>query len=175
MYTNIKYNDYLESMLEQLSGTGAFITAKKNGDEHANTMTIGWGHIGFIWGKPVFIAYVRYNRFTYDIMEHTDEFTISVPIDQNVDDELKFCGINSGRDLNKFEKSTITAIKGRTIDTPIVGECDLHYECKTIYKQAMEPGLIEDNIRNKYYGNNNVYHVIYYGEIVDCYRFNKKL
>ena len=35
----------------------AFVTTKC-GDK-VNTMAIGWGHIGRIWERPVFVAYVR--------------------------------------------------------------------------------------------------------------------
>ena len=62
----------------------------------------------------------------------------------------------------------MTAIAGKVIDTPIIDECDLHYECKVVYKQAMEPGLLDENINKNYYSNHD-YHVIYYGEIVASY------
>ena len=61
----VKYNEYLDQVMEQLSGEGIFLTVKNN--KKANTMTIGWGFIGIMWNKPVFIAAVRYSRHTYEI------------------------------------------------------------------------------------------------------------
>ena len=50
------YHHHAEKMLAQMP-KGVFITAKAG--DTTNTMTIAWGHIGVIWGKPIFIAYVR--------------------------------------------------------------------------------------------------------------------
>ena len=46
---------------------GIFLTSK-SGDK-VNSMVIGWGHIGRVWERPVFIAYVRTSRspFVYTI------------------------------------------------------------------------------------------------------------
>ena len=56
----------------------------------------------------------------------------------------------------------------RVINTPVLADCEMHYECKVIYKQAMEPGNILQSVKDRYYPTNN-YHVVYYGEIVDSY------
>ena len=41
---------------------GIFLTSK-SGDK-VNSMVIGWGHIGRVWERPVFIAYVCTSRYT---------------------------------------------------------------------------------------------------------------
>ena len=55
----IAYNQYAKETLEILS-KGALLTVKSG--EKVNAMTIGWGSIGFMWGKPVFMAMVRPSR-----------------------------------------------------------------------------------------------------------------
>lgn len=165
MFKDIAYNEYSKEMLEQLQ-KGAFLTVK-NG-EKLNTMTIGWGTIGFIWNKPIFTVLVRYSRHTYDMIKDADEFTVSVPLSKDMKKELSLCGTKSGREIDKFKECDLTAHKGKVIDTPIIGECDLHYECKIVYKQAMEPALLDKNIREAKYSNND-FHVLYYGEIVASY------
>ena len=57
---------------------------------------------------------------------------------------------------------------GRIVETPIISDCELHFECKVIYKQAMEPNSIPKDILKRNYTNND-FHVIFYGEIVDSY------
>ena len=42
-----------------------------------NTMTVSWGGLGTIWGKPVATVYVRKSRYTHDFMEDNDYFTVS--------------------------------------------------------------------------------------------------
>jgi len=164
-YQNIKYNELSKEMFEQLE-KGAFLTTKVG--EKVNTMTIAWGGISYVWNRKVFIAYVRYTRDTYQMLENGQEFTINVPLTNNLRKELGFCGTKSGRDYDKIKECDLTMIDGRSIETPIIKECDLHYECKVIYKQAMEPGMIPNDVKERFYKGND-FHVIYYGEIIDSY------
>ncbi len=165
VYKDLAFNEYADKMFDQLQ-KGAFITTKKG--KKVNTMTIAWGGINFVWSKPVFIAYVRYTRDTYQMIESTDEFTISVPLNKDLDKELSYCGSKSGRDYDKIKECNLSLRDSRVIKTPILDDCELHYECKVIYKQAMEPGNIIQSVKDRYYKTND-YHVIYYGEIVDSY------
>lgn len=161
----INYNEYSSEALEQLK-KGAFLTVK-DGNE-ANTMTIGWGTIGYIWNKPIFMVAVRYSRHTYKLLENAKEFTVSIPLNNNLKKELSYCGTKSGRDVNKFEECNLSILEGQKVSTPIIGECELHYECKVVYQQAMEPSVLDKDIKNRNYPNND-YHVLYFGEILDTY------
>ncbi len=165
MAKDVKYNEYLKELTEQLP-KGAFLTVK-SGDK-LNTMTIGWGTVGVIWGKPMFVVLVRYSRYTHQLLETAEEFTVSIPVHKDLKKELAFCGTKSGRDYDKFKELNLTAEPGKVVQTPIVGECDLHYECKIVYRQTMEPALLDKNIKETSYAQND-YHVIYYGEILACY------
>ncbi|WP_427340553.1 flavin reductase family protein [Caloranaerobacter sp. DY30410] len=165
MYKDIAYHKYSKEVLEQLP-KGAFLTVKHK--DKINTMTIGWGNIGFIWNKPIFTVAVRYSRYTYELLEKAKEFTISVPLNKDLKKELAFCGTKSGRDFDKFKECNLSCENGKVLSTPIVGDCELHYECKVVYQQAMEPALIDEHIKQKFYPNQN-YHILYYGEIVACY------
>lgn len=164
-YKTIEYNELSTKMLTQLQ-KGAFLTTKV-GDK-VNTMTIAWGGINVVWNKHLFVVYVRYTRDTYQMMEKGHEFTVSVPLENDLRKALGFCGTKSGRDYDKIKECDLTLVPGRVIDTPVLKECELHYECKVVYKQAMEPGMVPKEIKERYYSNND-YHVIYYGEIVDSY------
>lgn len=164
-YQTLDFNKNSDAMLKQLR-KGAFITTKVKGK--VNTMTIAWGGINVVWNKPVFVAYVRYSRDTYEMLKSTNEFTINIPLENDLRKELGFCGTKSGRDYNKIEECNLTLLSGRKINTPVIKECEMNYECKVIYKQAMEPNSIQDDVLKKYY-NNNDFHVIFYGEIVDTY------
>lgn len=164
-YIDLNYHDESQNMFPQLR-VGAFMTTKK-GDK-VNTMTIAWGGINIVWNKPLFVAYVRYSRDTYEMLKNNDEFTISVPYKGTLKDELIFCGTKSGRDYDKIKECNLSLVVGRKVNTPVIKECEIHYECKVIYKQAMEPNNITEEISKRYYSNNN-FHVIFYGEIVDSY------
>jgi flavin reductase (DIM6/NTAB) family NADH-FMN oxidoreductase RutF len=165
MIKDVAYNEYVKELLEQLP-KGAFLTVKHQ--DKLNTMTIGWGTVGFNWGKPVLTILVRYSRHTYQLLKKAQEFTVSIPIKKDLKQQLAFCGTKSGRDVDKFKACNLTAEPGKVVNTPIIGECDLHYECKIVYQQAMEPALINEEILQKSYSKDD-YHIIYYGEIVASY------
>jgi flavin reductase (DIM6/NTAB) family NADH-FMN oxidoreductase RutF len=158
--------EFSGKVMEQLSQGGAFLTVK--GDKRINTMTIGWGFIGYMWGKPVFIVAVRYSRFTYELMREANEFSVSIPFDGNLKKELTFCGSKSGRNYDKFKECGLTLQQGEKIQTPYIKECNIHFECKTIYRQTLEAELISHpDIAAKY--KDHDYHAMYYGELISCH------
>ena len=57
---------------------GALLTTKA-GDK-VNTMTIGWGHLGVEWSRPIFVVYVRQSRHTKAILDQNGEFTVNIPV-----------------------------------------------------------------------------------------------
>lgn len=165
MSTDIKYHEYAKEMLTQLP-RGSFLSVKAN--EKINTMTIGWGAIGYMWQRPILVVAVRYSRYTYSLIEKADDFSVSIPLNDDLKKSLAAAGTQSGKDINKFQQFQLTAQKGQQIESPVIGECNLIYECKTVYKQPMNPEMLDDEIKNKFYSDDD-YHVIYFGEIVASY------
>ncbi|MDD2498655.1 MAG: flavin reductase family protein [Desulfitobacteriaceae bacterium] len=166
MVKDIAFADFAKETLEQIK-RGAFLVVQ-DGDK-ANIMTIGWGSIGFIWKKPVFTVLVRYSRYTYDLLEKVNEFTVNVPLENSMSQELSICGTRSGRDIEKFKECRLTQTPGKVVAAPVIKECDLFYECRIICRQAMQPALVDDEVINKCYPNGD-YHVIFYGEILASYK-----
>ncbi|WP_144414728.1 flavin reductase family protein [Clostridium aceticum] len=165
MYKEVKFTDVSKELLEQLQ-KGGFLTVKR--DDEVNTMTIAWGSLGFMWKKPIFTAMVRYSRHTYELMESTKNFTVSLPLKGQLEKELKLCGSKSGRDTNKIQECNLTLKEGFLEDSVIIDECDLHLECRIVYKQGMDAATLSSEINDSCYANND-YHVLYYGEIVKAY------
>ena len=95
---------------------GAFLTTAAGGRH--NTMTIGWGALGNIWGKPVFTVMVRHSRYTHELIEAHNEFTVSFPLTAAFSKALGLCGSKSGRDMDKFAAAEITPAEGRPLKCP---------------------------------------------------------
>lgn len=165
MSNEIPYEQYASQFLNQVP-RGAFLTVK-SGDK-LNTMTIGWGSIGHIWQRPMLMVMVRQSRYTYQLMEEAADFSVSLPIQGELKSDLAIAGTKSGRDIDKFSECKLTAKNARTIASPVIGECGLVFECKTLFKQVMEADNIAPDIRDKFYSNNDL-HVLYYAEITACY------
>ena len=155
---------------------GILLTTR-NG-EKLNTMTIGWGHIGIDWSRPVFIAYVRESRYTKQYLEENGEFTVNVPMGKVNPKILGICGTRSGRDMDKFAELGLTPEEPLTISVPGIKELPLTLECKVIYKQQQDLSAIPQDILDRYYpveseelhpGSDRDYHICYYGQILKAY------
>lgn len=163
--TNMNYLDVMGYAMEQMSAQGVFLTVPGRPD---NTMTIGWGWIGYCWGKPVFIAVVRPQRHTFGLLEKAGCFTVSVPTSNGLKPQLTMAGTKSGRDMDKFSGTGLTAIPAQKVEAPIVQECGLHFECRTLMADDMPADGMEAEILKKCYPAND-FHRMFFGEIVACY------
>ncbi|CCQ92983.1 conserved hypothetical protein [[Clostridium] ultunense Esp] len=169
------YTLNLVDSLKNMEQRGAFLTVKDK-DGKVNTMTIGWGNIGYEWGRPIFTVLVRESRYTHELLENGEDFTISIPFDNKMNKAIGFCGSKSGRDYDKIKDCNLTLINSQIVKSPAIRNCHMVYECKIVYKHPMDLKFLDDVIRSKWYQeeNNKWYksgdcHTIYYGEIVNCY------
>lgn len=159
--------DIIQEAVEQLSKGGAFLTTGY--EDEINTMTIGWAAMGRMWNKPVLIVAVRYSRHSYKLLDNSNQFTVSFPKKGRLSKELSLCGTKSGRDTDKFSECNFVPLEAATVIAPLIDKCNIHLECKVVYKQAMEPGLVDKTIKKNFYDGNDNYHVLYYGEITACH------
>ena len=161
----LNYLDAIRTATEHLQRGGVFLNVA---GEAPNTMTIGWGSVGCVWGKPVFTVLVRPQRHTYEMIKAAGEFTVSVPTKNALTADLIFAGTKSGRDFNKFEGHGLTAVPAREVGAPIVGECGLHFECRTLLTQDMTPDRMDPSLVSGTYAAGD-FHTMFFGEIVRCY------
>ena len=162
----VNYLDVMGEATDRMSHNGVFLTV---GGEQPNTMTIGWGWIGYCWKKPVFVVVVREQRHTYEMIKAAGEFTVSVPTVNPLKAELAFAGTKSGRDVNKFDGHGLTAVPAQQVNAPIVAECGLHFECRTLLTQDMTADRMDASVIDRCYPLHD-FHTMFFGEIVDCYR-----
>jgi len=165
LYCDVDYSFYTEKLLRQLP-KGVFLNTR-NGFI-ANTVTNRCGSIGIMWGKPVFTALVSLSRFTCGLIDKTGEFTVSIPMDKDFSDELLICGHTTGRTTDKFLECNLTAMKSQTLETPIVGDCSLHLDCKVLMKNVMKTEDLPEKFGKEYYNQGNL-HNLYLAEIVSAY------
>ncbi len=175
MKKEIEVFDYAGDILRSLN-TGALLTTKAG--EKINSMTIGWGTLGIVWGKPIFIAFVRENRFTRHQLENKPEFTVNIPYGAFNKKILGICGTKSGRDTNKIEELHLTLETPNTVSVPAIKELPLTLECRALYGQKQDEHEIPEEIKKTFYpqdvdsffhGENKDFHIAFYGEIVSAY------
>jgi len=162
----VSYTDYLKETNKML-GHGGLLLTSADAQGKPNAMTIGWGTIGIIWGKPIFVVLVRPSRYTHHLIEIMGDFTVNVPTPELADEVLYF-GTVSGRDQDKFKAKGLTATPGKKVKSPIIEECAIHYECRVVHKNDVIPDELTEDIRNSAYRQGN-FHRIYFGEIIAVY------
>ena len=131
--------------------------------ESFNTMTVSWGGMGTIWGKPVATVYVRTSRYTHEFMDREDYFTVSF-YPEEYKKVLGVLGSKSGRDMDKMKDSGLTA---KMLQQSVTfKEAEITLVCKKLFMQRLEPSNITDPDSAKFY-KNDAPHDMYIGEIVD--------
>jgi len=93
-----------------------------------NLITIAWA--GTVCSDPPMVSIsVRPERYSYEIIKDLGEFTINLPSVQQAR-ATDWCGVVSGRDHDKFEKTGLTPAPGLKTSCPIVLESPVNIECK---------------------------------------------
>jgi flavin reductase (DIM6/NTAB) family NADH-FMN oxidoreductase RutF len=159
-------NEYAGVITKELE-RGVFLTTK-NG-EKINSMVIGWGHIGRIWGLPVFVAYVRKNRYTRRMLDENPEFTVNVPVNGFSKKAFEICGTKSGANTDKIGESGLTPVAPDAVSVPAIRELPLTLECRVIYREELTESRLPEGIRRRFYTDENNDHISYYGQIVSAY------
>ncbi len=148
----------------QMFKDGFLLTAEYEG--RVNTMTIGWGMIGVMWGKDIVVTAVRPERYTDQLMKKSETFSIALmpPEHKKV---LSYCGRVSGRDEDKIETNRLTVCYDS--QTPYLAESRVVILCRKLAELPMteQNFLGKCEIPTRWYGaKNGGYHTLYFGEIV---------
>lgn len=93
-----------------------------------NIITIAW--TGTICTNPAmtYIS-VRKERYSYDLIKNSGKFAINLSTKALLR-AADYCGVKSGRDVDKFKEMNLTAIPGLSLDVPIIKESPLSIECE---------------------------------------------
>lgn len=159
----VAHTDYLRETLAALNDPGCLLVSQGT-DGKPNVMTIGWGTVGIIWGKPIFIVLVRHSRYTWSRLRENGDFTVNVPPPALADAAL-LCGTKSGRDLDKFAAAGLTPIPAQHVGVPIIAQCVVHYECRSLHKNNVDPTNLASEIHAECYPKGD-FHTLYYGQIL---------
>ena len=162
----VRYTDLFAQTIQRMREDGLLLVTL-GADGKPNVMTIGWGMMGSIWSRPIFIVLVRPSRHSYGRLEQVSEFTVNVPPPE-LAAAVSHCGTVSGRDHDKFREMHLTTVSSREVRPPIIQECVVHYECRTLHRNDLVPDALVEAVREEFYGNDD-FHRVYFGEIVAAY------
>lgn len=96
--------------------------------EAPNMLTIAW--TGIVNSEPpMTYVSIRPSRYSYNIIKESREFVINLP-SSHIIRAIDFCGVRSGREINKFEACRLTCEKASVVAAPMVAESPVSLECR---------------------------------------------
>ena len=98
------------------------------GLETPNLITIGW--TGTICTQPSMVSIsVRPERYSHQLLCESGQFAINLPTEKLVR-AIDWCGVKSGRDVDKFAAMHLTAAPAAKVGTVLLEESPVNLECK---------------------------------------------
>lgn len=105
-------------------------------DGKYNIITIAWA--GTVCTDPPMVSIsVRPERYSYSILRESGEFVINLTTRKLVY-ATDYCGVKSGRDVDKFRELGLTPAAAAKVGAPMIGESPVNLECRV--KQVLELG-----------------------------------
>lgn len=96
--------------------------------ERPNIITVAWA--GTVCSAPAMLSIsVRKERYSHSIIEETGEFAVNL-VNKELTFATDYCGVRSGRDVDKFREKKLTEQPSRYISAPGIAESPLILECK---------------------------------------------
>lgn len=100
-----------------------------------NIITVAW--TGTICSDPpmCYIS-VRPERHSHGLIEQTGEFVINLTTEELVR-ATDWCGVKSGRDVNKFAEMGLTPVECKVVKAPAIAESPISIECRVKEKISL--------------------------------------
>lgn len=92
-----------------------------------NIITLAW--VGTLCSEPPIIgASIRPTRYSHKLIENSKEFVVNIPTTKILR-ETDYCGVTSGKDIDKFSKTKLTQEPADKVKAPLIRECPVNMEC----------------------------------------------
>lgn len=99
-----------------------------------NIITVAWA--GTVCTNPPMVSIsVRPERYSYHMIEETGEFVINLTTEK-LAYATDYCGVRSGRDVDKFKELHLTPEKAEHVSAPMIAESPVNIECKVVKKET---------------------------------------
>jgi len=112
------------------------VSCRDRGPRAGNIITIAW--TGILSSDPPHVGIaIRPERYSYNLIKDSGEFVVNLP-NQDLVYATDYCGVNSGRQVDKFAALGLTAAPASLVAAPMIAECPVNLECRV--KQVVDLG-----------------------------------
>lgn len=132
-------------------------------DGKANIITIAWA--GTVCSDPAMVSIsVRKSRYSHKLISESKEFVINL-VSKKLARACDYCGVKSGRDIDKFKEMKLNQYVSEYMDTPAIEESPVNIYCKVV--KVLELGshdmfigeVIGVTVDDKYMDDNNKFNL----------------
>lgn len=114
----------------------AVMVSATDGEGKDNIITVAWA--GTICTNPPMLSIsIRPERYSYAMIKKTREFVVNLTTEQ-LAYATDYCGVRSGRDVDKFQEMKLTKEKADFVKAPMIKESPVSIECRV--KKIVELG-----------------------------------
>jgi len=97
-------------------------------DGRPNIITLAWA--GTTCSDPPMLSIaIRPDRYSHPLIKESGEFVVNIP-SVALAWATDYCGVTSGRNVDKFAKTRLTPAPALLVKPPIIAECPINIECK---------------------------------------------
>ncbi|MCR5273151.1 MAG: flavin reductase [Lachnospiraceae bacterium] len=133
--------------------------------EKTNALTVKCGGVGVLWEKNVCYVFVRQSKYTKELIDNGDNFSLTFFDPSMKKSVLKYMMMASGRDEDKIKAAGLN-VDYSDADIPYIDSGNLVFLCRKLSATYIDPeDILEDDILKDQYDDKD-YHTMYVGEIL---------
>lgn len=99
-------------------------------DGRPNIITLGWA-MPTSGSPPMCAISIGLGRYSHELLQQVPEFVLTFPA-EDMQEAMLFCGTRSGRLVDKFQETKLTALPATVVRPPLIGEAVTNLECKVV-------------------------------------------
>ncbi len=100
-----------------------------------NIITLAW--VGTVCSDPPMVGIsIRPSRYSNGLVKQYGEFAVNLPTAE-LARVVDYCGVVSGRKVDKFAVTGLTPAPGKEIRTVVIAECPVNIECKVVHMLSL--------------------------------------
>lgn len=113
-----------------LNPVPAVMVSVADQNHRPNIITVAWA--GTVCTNPPMVSIsVRPSRYSYEIIEKTGEFVINLT-NEKLAKACDYCGVVSGRDVDKFKKTGLTPVPVEHVKAPAIAESPVNIASRVV-------------------------------------------
>lgn len=141
----------------------AVMVSVSDKEGNSNIITVAW--TGTVCtNPPMLYISVRPERYSYGMLKETGEFVVNLTT-KELAYATDFCGVRSGRDVDKFERLHLHKERAEHVSAPMIAESPVNLECRV--REIKELGshhmfladVVAVHVDEKYMDQNKKFHL----------------